>query len=49
MFNIDHLQFNLVQFSDKQLLQKPNYQNKKVVFRKKETFLIYQNGFETLK
>ena len=48
-FNIDHLQFNLVQFSDKQLLQKPTYQNKKVVFRKKEIFLIYQNGFETLK
>lgn len=45
-FDIDNLQFNLLQFNDKQLLQKPSYQNKKVVFRKKETLLIYQNSFE---
>lgn len=45
-FTIDDLQFNLLQFNDKQLLQKPTYQNKKVLFRKKETLLIYQNGFE---
>ena len=45
-FTIDDLQFNLVQFNDKQLLQKPAYQNKKVLIRKKETLLIYQNGFE---
>jgi hypothetical protein len=48
-FNIDDLQFNLLQFSDKQLLQKPNYHNTKVLIRKKETLLIYQNGFEILK
>jgi hypothetical protein len=45
-FTIDDLQFNLLQFKDKQLLQKPAYQNKKVLFRKKETLLIYQNSFE---
>jgi hypothetical protein len=47
-FSIDNLQFNLLQFNDKQLLQKPAYQNKKVLSRKKETLLIYQNGFEIL-
>lgn len=47
-FDIDNLQFNLLQFNYKQLLQKPSYQNKKVVFRKKETLLIYQNSFEIL-
>jgi len=48
-FTIDELQFHLVQFNDKQLLQKPSYQNKKVLFRKKETLLIYQNSFEIIK
>ena len=47
-FILDELQFHLLQFNDKQLLQKPNYQNKKVLFRKKETLLIYQNSFEIL-
>jgi hypothetical protein len=45
-FNIDDLQFNLVQFNDKQVLQQPIYQNKKLLFRRKETLLIYQNSFE---
>jgi hypothetical protein len=45
-FTIDDLQFNLIQFNDKLLLQKPSYQNKKVLLRKKETLLIYQNSFE---
>jgi hypothetical protein len=47
-FTIDDLEFNLLQFNEKQLLQKPTYQNKKVLFRKKETLLIYQNSFEIL-
>ena len=47
-FSIDDLQFNLVQFKDNLLLQKPAYQNKKILFRKKETLLIYQNSFEIL-
>jgi hypothetical protein len=47
-FNIDELQFHLVQFNNKHLLQKTSYQNKKVLFRKKETLLIYQNSFEVL-
>lgn len=45
-FTIDDLQFNLLQFKGKQLLQKPAYQNKKVLLRRKETLLIYQNSFE---
>jgi hypothetical protein len=47
-FTIDDLEFNLLQLNEKQLLQKPTYQNKKVLFRKKETLLIYQNSFEIL-
>jgi hypothetical protein len=48
-FSIDELQFNLLQFNDKLLLQKPSYQNKKVLIRKKESLVIYQNGFEIAK
>ncbi len=47
-FTIDELQFHLLEFNDKLLLQKPNYQNKKVLYRKKETLLIYQNSFEVI-
>lgn len=47
-FTIDDLQFYLLQLNDKELLQKPTYQNKKVHTRKKETILIYQNSFEVL-
>jgi hypothetical protein len=47
-FSIDDLQFNLMQFNDKQLLQQPTYQNKKFRYRKKEALLIYQNSFEIL-
>ncbi|MBC7439603.1 MAG: hypothetical protein H7250_06435 [Flavobacterium sp.] len=47
-FTIDDLQFHLIQFNDKQLLQKPTYQNKNFLFRKKETLLIYHNSFEIL-
>ncbi len=47
-FTIDELQFHLLQFNDKQLLQKPSYQNKKALYRKKETLLIYQNSFEVI-
>ena len=45
-FSIDDLQFHLVQFRDKQLLQQVSYQNKSFRFRKKETLLVYQNSFE---
>ncbi|MBC7749829.1 MAG: hypothetical protein H7Z76_14865 [Methylotenera sp.] len=48
-FTIDDLQFHVVQFNDKQLLQQPTYQNKKLLFRKKETLVIYQNSFEIIK
>jgi hypothetical protein len=47
-FNLEDLQFNLLQFNDKLLLQPPTYSNQKLKFRKKETLLIYQNGFEVL-
>lgn len=43
-FSIDDLQFHLLKLNDKQLLQKPIYQNKKVRIWKKETLLIYQNS-----
>ena len=44
--NLDDLQFKLLEFKDKILLQKPTYQNKNMIFRRKETLLIYQNSFE---
>lgn len=48
-FSIEDLQFNLLQFNDKLLLQKPSYLNKKVFVRRKESLLIYQNSFEVVK
>jgi hypothetical protein len=45
-FNLDELQFNLLQFNEKLLLQPPTYSSQNLRFRKKETLLIYQNGFE---
>lgn len=45
-FNLEYLQFNLLQFNDKLLIQPPTYSNQKLHFRKKETLLIYQNSFE---
>lgn len=45
-FNLEDLQFNLLQFNDKLLIQPPTYSNQKLHFRKKETLLIYQNSFE---
>jgi hypothetical protein len=45
-FNLEDLQFHLLQFNDKLLLQHTTYSNQKLKFRKKETLLIYQNGFE---
>jgi hypothetical protein len=45
-FNLEDLQFNLLQFNDKLLLQYPTYSCQNLHFRKKETLLIYQNGFE---
>jgi hypothetical protein len=45
-FDLQDLKFNLLQFNDKLLLQQPTYSNQKLLFRKKETLLIYQNSFE---
>ena len=45
-FNLEDLHFHLLQFNDKLLLQPPTYANQKLRFKKKETLLIYQNGFE---
>ena len=44
--NLDDLQFKLLELKNKILLQKPTYQNKNMLFRRKETLLIYQNSFE---
>lgn len=46
--NLDDLQFKLLEFKNKILLQKPTYQNKNMVFKRKETLLIYQNSFEVI-
>ena len=46
--NLDDLQFKLLEFKDKILLQKPTYQNKNMLFRRKETLLIYQNSFDVI-
>lgn len=46
--NLEDLQFIVLEFKDKLLLQKPTYQNKSMLFRRKETLLIYQNSFEVL-
>jgi hypothetical protein len=45
-FNLEDLRFNLIQFNDKLLLQQPSYSSQNLRFRKKETLLTYQNGFE---
>lgn len=45
-FNLEDLHFHLLQFNDKLLLQPPTYSNQNLRFRKKESLLIYQNGFE---
>jgi hypothetical protein len=45
-FDLQNLQFNLLQFNDKLLLQQPTYFNQKLLFKKKETLLTYQNSFE---
>jgi hypothetical protein len=47
-FDLEELQFNLLQFNDKLLLQHPTYSNQKLRFRKKETLLTYQNGLEVI-
>ena len=43
--NLEDLKFKLLEFKDKILLQKPYYQNKKMLFKRKETVIIYQNSF----
>lgn len=45
-FKLEDLQFHLLKFNDKLLLQPPTYSNQKLRFKKKETLLTYQNGFE---
>jgi hypothetical protein len=45
-FDLQDLQFNFLQFNEKLLLQQPTYFTQKLLFKKKETLLTYQNGFE---
>ncbi|MGO4820589.1 MULTISPECIES: hypothetical protein [unclassified Flavobacterium] len=47
-FNLEDLQFNLLQYNDKLLLQPPTYSNQKLHSRKKETLLTYQHAFEII-
>jgi hypothetical protein len=45
-FNLEDLNFHLLQFSDKLLLQPPTYSSQNLRFRKKESLLTYQNSFQ---
>lgn len=44
-FNIENLIFHLINFDNKQILNKFNYYNQKPIEIKKEPMIIYQNGF----
>ena len=41
----EDLQFNLIEFKGKQILQKPIYDNTIFKFKKKDTIINYQNSF----
>jgi hypothetical protein len=44
-FNIENLCFHLINFDNKQILNKFTYANQKQIEIKKEPLIIYQNGF----
>ena len=41
----EDLQFNIIEFKGRQILQKPGYQNNNFKFKKKDTSINYQNSF----
>ena len=45
-FNIEDLEFRLINFQDKMILQNLTYQNQPITCAKKETLVTYQNSFE---
>lgn len=47
-FTLEHLQFHLLEFNEKLLLEQPTYEGKVFRFKKKESLLTYQNSFEIL-
>lgn len=44
-FNIENLCFHLINFDNKQILNKFTYANQKPIEIKKEPLIVYQNGF----
>jgi hypothetical protein len=47
-FNIEDLQFELLELNNQLLLQNINYTNCKTIFKKKETLITYQNSYKIL-
>lgn len=45
-FNIDNLEFNLIQINEKLLLQKMKYNNHELTCKKKDTLINFQQCFE---
>ncbi|MBC7493568.1 MAG: hypothetical protein H7221_01075 [Flavobacterium sp.] len=45
-FNLENLQFNLLELKNQLLLQNVNYYNSNAIFKKKETLITYQNSYE---
>ena len=45
-FNIENLNFRLLELSDKTLIQKITYNNQELKLKKKDVLIRYQNGFE---
>ena len=45
-FELENLNFRLLEIGDKLLLQKITYEDKELKLKKKETLIRYQNGFE---
>ncbi len=48
-FNLENLQFEVIELNSQLLLQNITYTNCKTIFKKKETLITYQNSYEILK
>lgn len=45
IFNINDLEFKLLEYQNKVIVHKLQYQNNPIGLKKKDTVIIYQNGF----
>jgi hypothetical protein len=48
-FNLENLQFEVIELNSQLLLQNITYTNCKTIFKKRETLITYQNSYEILK